>query len=160
VKQITTTSKFGYYEQFIVHTEDIVKTNHVIVSSKLAENIDFFLKLSNIFGIITKHYALACKLLSLSRPSTRVAFRFSSRSNANLSVGPFANDKVAMKKVGRSTLSMFLRRRRRFRCNSWRRIGGLDILWGRSPRGTSLSILWTRRGEVLARGGHRRGSIR
>jgi hypothetical protein len=74
VKEITATSKFRYYEQFIIDTEDIVEANDVFVSTNFTKNIHFFLQLRDILRVVSEHNTLACKLLSLSRSSIRVPF--------------------------------------------------------------------------------------
>ena len=104
VKQVTTASQLCYYKEFIVDAKNVVQTNDVVVSSQLAQDIDFFLQLGNVLWIVAKHDALAGKLFPLSRSTGLVSFRFTPGRDADLTVGALANDQVSVKEIGRSAL--------------------------------------------------------
>lgn len=99
MEQVPSTSQFRYYKQLIVDTKDIVQTNDIVMSPQFAQDIDFFLQLGNVLWIIAQHDTLAGKLFSFSRAMGRgigVSFWFTSRGNADLSVGALSNDQVSV----------------------------------------------------------------
>lgn len=102
VEQITSSSELRYYEKLIVNTKDIVQPNHIVVATEFTKNIYLLLQLGNVLRIIPEHDTLAGKLLSLSRTSgtsRHVPLRFSTRRDADLSIGSLPDDKVAMEQV-------------------------------------------------------------
>jgi len=97
VKQVTTASQFGYYKEFVVDTKDIVQTNDIVMSTKLAQDIDFFLQLGNVLWIIAEHDTLARKLFSFATARGGcVSFGFPATGNADLSVRALSNDQVSV----------------------------------------------------------------
>ena len=105
VKQVSSTSQLGYYEQLIVDTKDIIQSNDIVVPSQFSQDIDFFLQLGNVLGVIAEHNTLASKLFPLSRAvAGRVSLRFAPRGNAHLTIAALANDQVTVQEIRRSAL--------------------------------------------------------
>ena len=92
MKEVTSTSQFGYYKKFVIHTEHIVQSNDIDMAPKLAQHIDFFLQFGNVLGVTSQHDTFAGKLLAFATSATRVTLRFAPRGNAHLTVGSFPND--------------------------------------------------------------------
>lgn len=106
MEQVTPSSQLRYYKEFIVDTKDIVQPNHVVVASQFAKNVNFFLELGNVLGVVSEHDTLARKFLSFSgSPASRhVPLGFSAGRDAHLAVGTFSDHEIAMEEVGGPTL--------------------------------------------------------
>ena len=111
MKEITSTSQLGYYEEFVVHAKYIVQTNDIYMATQFSQHVDFFLQFGNILGIVPKHDTFARKLLPFSASSSGMTFRLSTRSNAHLTVRSFSNYQITMQEIRRSTLRRLSRRR-------------------------------------------------
>jgi hypothetical protein len=52
VEQVTSSPQLCYYEKLIVHTEDIVQPNDIVMPSKFSQDVNFLLKFGNVLGIV------------------------------------------------------------------------------------------------------------
>jgi len=103
MEQIPSTSQFSYYKQFVVDTKDVVQANDVVVSPQFSQDIDFFLKLGNVLGVVAQHDTLAGKLFPLARSIRSVSLGFTATGDTDLSVGTLANDQVSVQEISGST---------------------------------------------------------
>lgn len=111
VEQIPASSQLRYYKELVVDTKDVVQSNDIVVAPQFPEDVDFLLQLGDVLGVVPEHDALAGKLLSLSGPSAsrHVSLGLSAGGDADLSVGSFPNDQIAVEQVGGTSLRLFRR---------------------------------------------------
>lgn len=104
MEQISPPSQLRYYKQFIIHTKDIIQPNNIIVPPQFSQYIHLFLEFGNVLRVIPEHYAFASEFLSFPGFVGGVSLGFASGGDADLSVGAFADDEVAVEEVGGTSL--------------------------------------------------------
>ncbi|KAL7511111.1 hypothetical protein ACHAXN_008809 [Cyclotella atomus] len=67
-------------------------------------HIDLFLELGNVFGIISQHDAFTGEFFAFAGFAGGVSFGLASGGDADLAVGAFADDEVAVEEVGGTAL--------------------------------------------------------
>lgn len=53
MEQVSSPSKFRYYEKFIIDAKDVVKPNDIVMSSQLSQHVNLLLQLRNVLGIVS-----------------------------------------------------------------------------------------------------------
>lgn len=140
MKQIPPSPQLRYYKQLIIHAKHIIQPNHIIMPPQLPQHIHLLLQFGNVLGIIPQHDAFAREFLPLARFAAGVSLRLSAGGDANLPVGAFANDQIAVEEVGRPSLRGVQLRRgglRRF----GRGAGGSDVVGDPSHGGVVIVVL-------------------